>query len=247
MTYEIYRYIFVGGAVLAGIMFAVSVFVFFFLKIPTVIGDLTGANARKAIANIRNLNESTGEKTYRTSAVNRERGKLTEKITPSGRLLQPHSRSLHGAMGTEKIGTQRTAPKPEASATLLDTQGAAGTTVLGAGGNETTLLDSGIGAASETTLLGGNETSVLGGAVGTPAETTVMGGNTYGAPAETTVLGGSVGAPAETTVLSGASYGVPSETTVLTPMPTAATEVADVFVVEYEITYIHTDEIIALG
>ena len=60
MTYEIYRYIFLGGAILAGIMFAVSVLVFFLLKIPTVIGDLTGANARKAIENIRNQNESTG-------------------------------------------------------------------------------------------------------------------------------------------------------------------------------------------
>ena len=77
MTYEIYRYIFLGGAILAGIMFAVSVLVFFLLKIPTVIGDLTGANARKAIENIRNQNESTGDKTYRSSQVNRERGKLT--------------------------------------------------------------------------------------------------------------------------------------------------------------------------
>ena len=113
MTYEIYRYIFLGGAILAGIMFAVSVLVFFLLKIPTVIGDLTGANARKAIENIRSHNESTGDKTYRTSQVNRERGKLTDKISPSGRLIKDPSHSLHGAMGTEKISEpQRTAFRP---------------------------------------------------------------------------------------------------------------------------------------
>ena len=47
MTYELYRYIFIGGAVLAGIMLVASVLIFFLLKIPHVLGDLTGRNARK--------------------------------------------------------------------------------------------------------------------------------------------------------------------------------------------------------
>ena len=75
MTYEIYRYIFLGGAILTGIMFVVSVLVFFFLNIPNVIGDLTGANARKAIEHIRNQKEDTENKTARISSVNKERGK----------------------------------------------------------------------------------------------------------------------------------------------------------------------------
>lgn len=169
MTYEIYRYIFIGAAVLAGIMFVVSVIVFFFLKIPTVIGDLTGANARKAIENIRNQNESTGDKTYKTSQVNRERGKLTDKISPSGQLIPNPSRSLHGAMGTEKLNTQDLEPQ---------------------------------GGASETTVLTGELTGA-----------------------------------SETTVLTG-------ELTVDEPAVPDA-QPSNVFVIEYEITYIHTDEIIA--
>ncbi|MBE6640908.1 MAG: hypothetical protein E7619_04905 [Ruminococcaceae bacterium] len=147
MTYEIYRYIFIGAAILSAIMFAVTVFVFFFLKIPTVIGDLTGANARKAIEEIRNHNERTGHKTHHTSAVNRERGKLTEKISQSGRLIKDHSDSLHGAMGTEKIGTDN----------------------LAAAGSETTLLE-----GSETTLLGGSETTLLSDNSDSDGETTKL-------------------------------------------------------------------------
>ena len=172
MTYEIYRYIFMGGAILAAIMFVVSVLVFFLLRIPTVIGDLTGANARKAIENIRSHNESTGDKTYRTSQVNRERGKLTDKISPSGRLIKDPSHSLHGAMATAKISTQQLTPEDA--------------------------------PASETTVLSGE-----------PG-----------------------GAASETTLLSNESYA--NETSVLNEQP-----VANAFVIEYEITYIHTDEIIA--
>lgn len=133
MTYEIYRYIFIGGAILAGIMFVVSVFVFFLLKIPTVIGDLTGATAQKAIENIRNQNESSGEKLYKTSQVNRERGKLTDKISPSGRLVKNPTNPLYGAAGTEKISTQRLDMPEEFSETTVLSEELAG-------GAETTLL-----------------------------------------------------------------------------------------------------------
>ena len=170
MTYEIYRYIFIGGAVLAGVMLAVSVLLFFLLNIPHVIGDLTGRTAKKAIEEIRNQNELSGDKTYKTSAVNRERGKLTAKISPSGRLEHNTSGGLHGAMPTSKISTEEL-PPAFAETAVLDS------------GNETTVLDS------------GNETTVLNQDSG------------------------------ETTVLSATD----------TP----------VFQIEYEITYVHTDEVIA--
>ena len=145
MSYEIYRYIFYGGAILAAVMLAVTVILFFVYKIPTVIGDLTGANARKAIENIRNQNESSGDKLYKTSQVNRERGKLTDKISPSGSLMKDPSGVLGGgAMATEKISTQELPQVNET--TVLESNE---TTVLGS--NETTVLDNtGVG---ETTLL----------------------------------------------------------------------------------------------
>lgn len=140
MTYDIYRYIFMGGAILAGIMFVLSILLFFFLKIPHVLGDLTGRNARKAIENIRNQNESSGDKLYKTSQVNRERGKLTDKISPSGSLMRDPSGVLGGggAMATEKISTQELPPQADET-TVLDT--ANETTVLNSEAGETTLLD----------------------------------------------------------------------------------------------------------
>lgn len=137
MSYEIYRYIFYGGAILAGVMLVATVILFFVYKIPTVIGDLTGANARKAIENIRNQNESSGDKLYKTSQVNRERGKLTDKISPSGSLMKDPSGHFAGAMATEKISTQELPPE---ETTVLDV--ANETTVLDTSGTgETTLLD----------------------------------------------------------------------------------------------------------
>lgn len=145
MSYEIYRYIFYGGAILAAVMLAVTVLLFFVYKIPTVIGDLTGANARKAIENIRNQNESSGDKLYKTSQVNRERGKLTDKISPSGSLMRDPSGILGGgAMATEKISTQKL-PQVDETTVLESNE----TTVLSA--NETTVLD--ISGTGETTLL----------------------------------------------------------------------------------------------
>ena len=104
--------------------------------------------------------------------MNRERGKITDKISASGRLMKNPSEGIGGAMATEKIGTQQL-------------------------------------PAAETTVLGGAETTVLSSAD------------------ETTVLGSG----AETTVLSAPVSDVPYD--------------GSVFKVEYELTLIHTDEVIA--
>lgn len=128
MTYEMYRYIFMGGAILSVLMLLVSVLLFVVLKIPKVIGDLNGSNARRAIAMIREQNTSTGEKTFKSSSVNRERGRLTDKISQSGRLEQ-NPASDAGAMRTSKIST-------------AELDGAGETTMLEPVGEETTLLSS---------------------------------------------------------------------------------------------------------
>lgn len=108
MTYEIYRYIFIGGAILSAVMFIVSLLLLVFLKIPRVINDLTGRTAKKAIRNIREQNISSGEKKYKTSAVNAERGKLTDKISTTGSIIQKGGKSpMNVAVATEKISTQQ--------------------------------------------------------------------------------------------------------------------------------------------
>lgn len=174
MSYEMYRYIFLGALIACGIFFVIAVILFFTMKIPKVISDLSGRTARKAIENIRMQNEQSGDKTYQSSAVNLERGKLTDKISQSGRLMPRDATPFGTGVITEKIST-------------MELEQPAG---------ETDVLDQ-----------PANETDVL---------TPVSG--------ETDVLAPAAG-----------------ETEVLAPVEQSV----QVFTIEYEITFIHTDEVIA--
>ncbi len=138
MTYEAYMIIFYSGTALSIIFLVTSVILFFVLRIVRVIGDLSGATARKAINNIREQNELSGDKAYKSSPVNRSRGMVTDKITHSGRLIPKVADTTGISVGTEKITFS---------------------------GGETTLLES-TDMNSETTLLvisDEDETTVLGG------------------------------------------------------------------------------------
>lgn len=139
MTYEVYRYIFYGGAALAAIMFIVSVLIFIVFRIPSVINDLTGRTARKAIEDIRSQNEQSGNKIYKTSHVNRERGKLTDKISPSGKIIKNPSDVLYAVSDTEKFDTVQLQEQANANETTVLTNE---TEVLApTGSDETTILD----------------------------------------------------------------------------------------------------------
>ena len=128
MTYEVYRYIFLGTLIGCGVMAAVSITLFFVLRIPRVIGDLTGHTARKAIANIRRQNEQTGDKAYKSSSVNLKRGKLTDKMTRSGRLVPRDNQAFGAGVSTVQLPNQQPGHASE-------------TNVLAAPGSETTVLD----------------------------------------------------------------------------------------------------------
>lgn len=169
MTYEMYRYVFLGGAIASGIMLAVTVILFFVLRIPKVISDLTGRTAKRAIENIRKQNEESGDKSYQSSDVNLARGKLTDKISKSGRVVPRDNSPFGTGFITQKISTQQLPP-----------QGPAEETTVLAGANETTVLDAGCG-----------------------------------------------------------------ETAVLSPEPMPQAHAPQAFAVEFEITYIHTNELIA--
>lgn len=64
----------------AGVFAAATAALWFLFKIPSVIGDLSGRSAKKSIEKMRVHNEKTGKKSYRSSAENEKRGKLTEKM-----------------------------------------------------------------------------------------------------------------------------------------------------------------------
>ena len=70
--------------ILAGIFLALAVFFWFWFNVPSVIGDLSGRTARKSIAKIREGNAKSGAKTFRPSAINEERGKLTSTMPQMG-------------------------------------------------------------------------------------------------------------------------------------------------------------------
>lgn len=80
---EVLSIISVISFVIAGICLALAVFFWFKFGIPAVIGDLSGRTARKSIARMREENEKSGNKAYRSSAVNRERVAITNPIPGS--------------------------------------------------------------------------------------------------------------------------------------------------------------------
>lgn len=186
MTYEIYRTIFIVFTILAIVTLLVAVILFFALKIPKVVGDLSGINAKKAIESIRNQNAESADRTD-TPGIG-----LSRKIAVTG-----------------KISTQKLMGE---NANAYQMSGANETTVLsdlGGGGNETTILSEMPQGMNETTILSEMPQAMN-----------------------------------ETTVLSA----MPTEknnTEMLSPEKRPAYGQQSVFEIEFEITYIHTNEIIA--
>ncbi len=131
----------------AGIFFVLAVIFWIKFKIPFVIGDLSGRNARKSIEQMRRNNEKTGSKSYRTSAVNKKRGKLTETMKESGKLAKKagkkksqNEKPQTGLLAENKVRTLLS----EATELLSADDGA---TELLSDENETALLDEHSGEA----------------------------------------------------------------------------------------------------
>jgi hypothetical protein len=210
-TYEIYRYVFLGGAILAGIMLVVTVLVFFKLKIADVIGYFTGANKRKAVEQIKLNNENAEDKFTLTGRLNRDRRRVTDKISPSGNVVQQYQAQMRG-IDTTKIQTQE----------------------LPQEGGETSVLQSG-----ETSVLdAAGETSVLN--VAMPAgETSVLDVSMQSAPqaGETAVLS-DLNSTLDLNGTLDLNMGQTGELAAPQPQQPAF------FEIEYEITYIHTAEVI---
>lgn len=243
MTYEVYHYLSIGAAVACGLMIALSVVLFFVLKIPRVISDLSGRTARRAIEDIRRQNETSGDKSHRSSFVNLHRGKVTDKISNSRRIQHP----TPAGNATTKIATQNLrgksrkmpgntgkmpAQQPYAprhvfqgeATTILPDMNA--TTILPENQTTTVLPENDV----TTILPENNVTTVL------PENIPQAAPEAVPAAQDTAVL-----APGnETTVLYAGN-----ETSVLyAPQQQAPVNPAAVFSVDKEITYVHTQEMI---
>lgn len=106
MSYDMYRYIFIISTCISIVLLVLSVFLFIKLDIPKIIKDLLGINAKRAIENIRTENEKSGKKVYKPSQINIERGKLTDKITESGRISSKES-GLKLSTPTAKLDSEQ--------------------------------------------------------------------------------------------------------------------------------------------
>lgn len=84
MSAETWGIIAIIGFSLSAIALAAAVFIFIRLKIPAVIGDLSGKTVAREIQAIRDANVASGVKAHKSSRVNIDRGKLTEKVSDSG-------------------------------------------------------------------------------------------------------------------------------------------------------------------
>ena len=140
MTVELLQTLSLISYILAGVFLILAIALFFVLDVRKLIGDISGANARRAIENIRQQNESSGDKAYKPSPVNQARGRLTDKISQSGR-LEPRVSGMGGSPGTEKFSTTKLMPQAEE------------TTILSTAASETTILSEGAMTVGETTVL----------------------------------------------------------------------------------------------
>ena len=134
--------------IISGVAFLLAVFFWIKFKIPAVIGDLSGRTARKSIEKMRQVNEKSGRKEYRSSTTNIKRGRLTDTMAHSGKLAQKEKEDQQLETGlldenkTELISSQETDLLVEDTQTELLTE-------------ETGLL------VEETGLLIENETELL--------------------------------------------------------------------------------------
>lgn len=114
--------------IIAGVCLVLSVFLWIFFKIPTVIGDLSGRNARKSIAKMRAANEKSGSKSYKASKTNAERGKLTDTMQHFKKLKQeqgpsddrPETGLLNDNRADEDLSEATGVLEPETTGLLVD-------------------------------------------------------------------------------------------------------------------------------
>ncbi|WP_316608198.1 hypothetical protein [uncultured Ruminococcus sp.] len=107
MTYDQYNILFIAALVMAGVFLVIAVILFFALRIPAVIGDLSGATARKAIMDIRNGKTTFNKKKKSTVKADTEQmAKITAEMEGSPTVSKPDSGRVNRSMTTAKLETK---------------------------------------------------------------------------------------------------------------------------------------------
>ncbi len=157
MSVEQLQMLSMAGYIASGGFLVSTVLLFFILKIPRLIEDMTGVTARRAIEDIRRQNEGGGRSGNHTAVKRKVRGSHTDKISSSGRQRYT-SGEKPGTVTAKRVSTGLTEHMRGGMAeetTLLMQGGMAEETALlmqGGMAEETSLLMQG-GMAEETSLL----------------------------------------------------------------------------------------------
>lgn len=147
---SIYINIFYIALVLGITFLFLSIALFFGFNIPKIIGNLSGRTAQIDIKKIREKNETSGVKKYKSSVVNENRGKKTDKIV-SGRLVK-NLKINYGELRTDELEHKNGNNKASTATTVLDSEEIKTNNL-----NVTTVLDN-----FRDTIENHNETTVLG-------------------------------------------------------------------------------------
>ncbi len=186
MSVEQLQMLSMAGYIASGGFLVSTVLLFFILKIPRLIEDMTGVTARRAIEDIRRQNEGGGRSGNHTAVKRKVRGSHTDKISSSGRQRYT-SGEKPGTVTAKRVSTGLTEHMRGGMAeetTLLMKGGMAEETALlmqGGMAEETSLLMQG-GMAEETSLLMQEGT----GTAATVLQQTMIQGNTVPAMAGST-------------------------------------------------------------
>lgn len=115
MSAEIWGIISLCGYVLAAVLLVASIILFVVMRIPSVIGDLTGRTVAREMEKMRQDNTARGDRQFRTGRINRERGPLTEK-TATGKMSKTGKTS-----GGKKNAAQPAAVMPRQKTDTMGT------------------------------------------------------------------------------------------------------------------------------
>lgn len=150
MTYEMYRNIFMICAVAGGVMVVVSILLFALLRIPSVIGDLTGITAKRGIEQIRSGNSKAALSKKRKKQKNQGYEMNTERLQVAAEAKKGETAKLKAAGNETTLLDQEVGSE----VALLSAQAMNETTLLNMPTvNETTILPSEFGVLEEITIL----------------------------------------------------------------------------------------------
>ena len=91
--------------IIAGVSLLVAIYSFVRFNIPQIIGELSGRTAKKSIAQMRDKNVKTGDKSHRTSPAAKERGTLTDKIEKKKSVEKSDEKISKVEEGTELLNS----------------------------------------------------------------------------------------------------------------------------------------------